>query len=104
MLVVQPAEAVPATPAREGRRVHFSPVPGAGPTTQAAAAAAAGGTQAAAAAAAGTRTLRHRHGHQSQTGSQADDPFIGQRGNIMADTQVQFIFSFLNIFLKFITG
>jgi hypothetical protein len=80
-LVAQPAGssgAIPVvTPAPEGRRrVHFSP-----PAVTLG-------------AASETRAFTHHQGHQSQTDSQADDPFVGPRGNIMADTHTQVLFYF----------
>jgi hypothetical protein len=90
MYVVQPvgpSGAVPATPAQEGRRVHFtSPTPS--PITL--------GSE--------NQAIGHQSHHQSQTDSQADDPFVGSQRNIVADALTQvFIYFFYFIFPKFIT-
>lgn len=79
--------AVPETPVPEERRVHFSSTTvtlGAGET----------------------RALGGHHDPQSQSESQADDPFIGSGGNIIANTRTQvcFIFFSMTHFLKFIIG
>jgi hypothetical protein len=81
---------MPETPAPEGRRVHFSPTaitPGdARPLTQQ------------------SRPLRHHLGHQS---AQADDPFVGHRGNVTAENYTPVfthLFIIIIIFLKFILG
>ena len=42
----------------------------------------------------GTQASRYHHGHQSHADSRADldDPFIGSRGNVMAETHTQVFF------------
>lgn len=77
---------MPATPVRQGRHVHFSP---ATPALN---------------DGSGSQSL----GHYSQTDPQAaaDDPFIGSRGSVIADTYAEVFFSFFSIilFLNLITG
>ena len=61
---------MPETPAPEGHWVHFdSPATTLGGASE-------------------TQALRHHHGHQtrSQTDPQFDDPFVGPRDNIVANT------------------
>jgi hypothetical protein len=80
MYIVQsvgPSDAVPATPAPEGRRVHFDTSSTPSPITLDE-----------------NQAIRHQSHHQSQ----ADDPFVGPGRDVVADAHTQVCIHYLSIF------